>query len=1271
MKKFLIIIMILSVTLSVLARTHTESFQTDKQIISLKETRQSGLTLEWAVNSIAISERTVENLNFTNLALEGFIGNNQIGLPELPFTGRLITVPLGANLRTNITNQLVREINLNDLGFTAPLYPAQPSYSKSTDLSQVEFQYNPEIYQIADYMEDYTPFTFNESGFMRGQRIFEIGYSPIKYNPVENVITVYEYIEVEIAFDGADHIETNLLHQRTYSPEFEKLFQANLLNYEPPANRNDLIRYPTKYVIVCFGAFVEAMQPFIDWKTQEGYEIILAPTTDPLVGNTTTSIKAYLQSLWNAATPDNPAPSYLMIVGDVAQVPPYSSGNTSSHVTDLHYVRLQGSSYIPDMYYGRFSANNLAELLPQIDKTLMYQQFTFPDPSYLGKSINIAGHDYNFGNSHANSQVNYLSTHYMNESNGYTTTHVFNYPASSSSANEVLIRQLVSEGLSWATYTAHGLDDQWGDPYFHVSHVHQLQNYGKYPVVIGNTCLSGNFNITQSFGESWLRAENKGGVAYMGGTNSTYWDEDFWFTIGFRSPNQNGTALPYNPNILGQYDMLFHTHGEPIEKWHTTIGAMIFAGNSVVQSSTSSRKNYYWEIYNINGDPSLTPYLGMPFKNYAEYPEIVLMGQTSIAITNSAPFARVALSKDNILYGVTFTDENGNATLQFPSFELPGDAMLVITAQKYEPIIDTIQIVPADMPYLVFDAVTNQATGSNSADFASDAMLLISLNNIGLQPAIQIIFEITTDEQFIEIIEGTKHAEFIPAEDIFYIAEPFVINVKPNVKNQTKADLFLTAKLSTNESFFMPFSLTINAPEIVQTEYFVYNEQNEIISNPQPGETAYVVIIFENTGAAASFDGNIMINSTNPLVSITQESALVPSILPDSFIEYPFEVYIDETTPMGALTSISYFADYISHQIQGQISMPLGRVVESFHTGDFSYMEWQNNSANPWVIDTDNSYHSINSARSGAISHFQTSILSVTYTLETSGTISFALKTSTEADNDQLEFMIGSNVHGTWSGETDWTIVSFEVPVGYHQFRWVYRKNATISSGQDAVWIDYITFPSSGGGNILAPIAGLSVQEIDFGNINIGDMVSKTFHLINFGNQSLSGDITVPEGFYLDKATNFHIPAFSNNEYTISFIATEDGEIESEIVFDTNDNVRPVFTLPIKVQVGSVDDNNPIDIVYPTELLGNYPNPFNPETTIRFSLAYDMHVDVKVFNIRGQLVKNLADKHYEKGLHEVVWNGIDNNGRRVSSGVYFYRFTTVENTQINRMVLMK
>ncbi|MCD4818622.1 MAG: T9SS type A sorting domain-containing protein [Candidatus Cloacimonetes bacterium] len=81
------------------------------------------------------------------------------------------------------------------------------------------------------------------------------------------------------------------------------------------------------------------------------------------------------------------------------------------------------------------------------------------------------------------------------------------------------------------------------------------------------------------------------------------------------------------------------------------------------------------------------------------------------------------------------------------------------------------------------------------------------------------------------------------------------------------------------------------------------------------------------------------------------------------------------------------------------------------------------------------------------------------------------------------------------------------------------------------------------------------------------------------------------------------------------------------------------------------------------ELSQNYPNPFNPTTTIKFSIENDSKIELSIFNVKGQKIKTLANNQFAQGLHLLIWNGDDEFGKPVSSGVYYYKLNVNGKTE--------
>ena len=352
---------------------------------------------------------------------------------------------------------------------------------------------------------------------------------------------MFNNIKVEVSFvkDNSKSVNTKTLQ----SPYFKNIAYNTLNKVE---ESKDLISNPVKYVIVSDPMFEETLQPFIEWKTIKGFNVITAYTDDPGVGNTTTTIKAYLKDLYDNPS-DGVSPTFVLLVGDVGQIPTFN-GTSSSHYTDLYYCEYTDDK-LPEVFYGRFSAESVAELQPQIDKTLEVEKYQMPDPSYLDNIVLVAGVDNNYAPTYGNGAINYANSYYTNETNSITSYYyLYNddsgVMASNNSGASESIRNYINQGVSFSNYTAHCSSNGWSNPGFNTGHISSLTNEHMYPLIIGNCCQSNTFYDNDCFGEEILKAENKGAVGYIGGSNNTYWDEDYYWGVGLVS------TVVVNPTLL-------------------------------------------------------------------------------------------------------------------------------------------------------------------------------------------------------------------------------------------------------------------------------------------------------------------------------------------------------------------------------------------------------------------------------------------------------------------------------------------------------------------------------------------------------------------------------------------------------------------------------------------------------------------------------------------------------------------------------------------------
>jgi hypothetical protein len=110
---------------------------------------------------------------------------------------------------------------------------------------------------------------------------------------------------------------------------------------------------------------------------------------------------------------------------------------------------------------------------------------------------------------------------------------------------------------------------------------------------------------------------------------------------------------------------------------------------------------------------------------------------------------------------------------------------------------------------------------------------------------------------------------------------------------------------------------------------------------------------------------------------------------------------------------------------------------------------------------------------------------------------------------------------------------------------------------------------------------------------------------------------------------------------------------------------------PINTTIEVYNTGNQAELPMVTKLSGNYPNPFNPTTTIEFSLAQQQKVRIDIYNIKGEKVKTLVNSTLPADNHKVVWNGNDDNQRQVASGMYFYKMQTQGFSKTHKMLLIK
>lgn len=867
-----------------------------------KATYQS-LSFTSSVSTVQFREILTPKGSFTEFYIQGCGFSITPGDPKLPVYKKLIEVPINGDYTIQVQNLSYKEYDLASFGITNKMIPAQMPLSKNiTDPNSVPFIFNDATYQKNEWLGA-PNVTVTKIGVERSVTLARLEVSPVQYNPVTNKIKVFENLEVKVIFNNADIDGTIQLKKNTWSPYFNSLYNI-LPNYQ--ALPDALITSsPVTYVIVSSPLFHDALQPFIQWKKKKGFQVIEGYTNDPAVGTTTTSIKSWLTSLYNTPPAGFEKPSFVLFVGDVAQIPAFSTGG---HPSDMYYCDYT-NDHIPEVFYGRFSASNLTQLQPYIDKTLEYEQYTFPSDTFLGEVTMVAGADAAHQLTWGNGQINYGTTYYFNAAHNLLS-HTYLQPEPAPLGGySVSIRGDVSNGEAYSNYTAHGSEDGWADPQFSISQIAPLQNAHKYPLMVGNCCLTAKYSVN-CFAEEITRAANKGAVGYIGCSDYSYWDEDYFWGTGFKAVVSNPV---YNPQHLGAYDVTFHDQGFGTDKWFVTQGQMVQGGNMAVEESNSGMKLYYWETYNLMGDPSLMIYFSVPPAVAASYPSSTIIGTSVMQVTTEA-YAYVALTvADTMLIAAQCADSTGIVNFSFSPLQTTDTVSVVITKQNRKPHIGYFTVIPASGPYVVLQSYTvNDSLGGNNnnhADFGENIGLDLTIKNIGVANSNSVTGIISTSDTNVLILANSCCFGPVPAGGTLTSLNAFNIKIRDNVADQHPVDFSLSISDGIN-TWTSNIRLTLNAPALTIGTLTILDpvpggNNNGILD---PGESAILKIVNKNSGhanAANTISRLTIAAASSPYIIVNNPSVYTGFLSPGASSDILFNVVTNGITPAGTVVDLT------------------------------------------------------------------------------------------------------------------------------------------------------------------------------------------------------------------------------------------------------------------------------------------------------------------------------------------------------------------------------
>jgi len=1219
MKRAYIIILILIITIN---------------LISINiETFDEGFQIDGSFNIAEISVKSNSTSEFSMVRLDECNFTGGPGLPLSAVWSELFKLP---DRGIFSVSELSYTYDYIDIGF--PIIPFDWEETEKVDenIYSKDTWYPDDIVIISDPV------------IMRDTRFSQISIHPMQYNPVLGKIRILKDLDLVMDVDHTIEINPKTTRRGRSSKEFGNLY--NTINGYIP--ERDLQK--GSYLIITPESCVDALQPLKLWKEKLGYKTRIVSLNE--TGTTEIQIKNYIQNAYdNWEFP----PEYVILAGDVNGnfvIPTFFiEGYYSAwDATDHSYTLLEGDDYFPDILIGRLSFQSMNELYTVINKIISYESAPYLGSEWFTKAL----------------MTTYIDEYWMSFFSAretkravrdklldFTYTDVDTFYVPFQNGTNQLINQ-INTGYTFLNYRGAGSPNYWwggSGVLFGIGDIYNLNNGYMMPMVTSITCGGGNFAdyyYNVCLGEAWLTA----------GTQSVPKG-----AIGFIGPTELDTKTPFNnANDMGIYQGITQQNlfrcGEMLLR-----GKMELYNNYPLfhdmdgYNDSNDSDQFYFYIYNLLGDPGLAIWTEHPEEIAVSFDELIPSFSNFLEVqvytsNNELDDITVALTNDDSLLTVARTNESGIAILNYDF----AAGSYSITASKYGFVPETSNLDVADQSIVALTDYQLLASPFNGEIVNLD----LTIQNLADIEATDISAQLFCEEPLIEILSSGFINTFLSAGESYSNTQE--IGIALNWMDGMNINLFLdiNSSLGTN-SFLIPFEL--EAPELVMNNYYIFSA-GEVI---EPGEDCELILEFLNTGSNSTGSVDLEVESLNDLAQILTGSSTVYDIAPGDIntMNTPIQLEISENAVDGELIEILVlflFEGELLYELP--INFQIGEVtqespthcgygykaIESSDFGNFSAPVYD------WVEISPNSggegfqIYGGNIQSDGFIDTIDLPF-DFTYFGESYDEISVCSNGYIAMGHSNLMFFrnrnIPSGVGPSAMIAPFWDHIKWGDIFGYydeqnHRFivqwdDWQNAYNAYQHETFEVIFYDQNYYPTpTGDGPIL-----FQYQEIN----------------------------------NIDQNNNYATVGIENYAQTEGLLISY-SDMYPESVHQLSDETAILFTTGTELLTGSSQIEIPVNSSY---LFQNYPNPFNPETVISFQLSdvsEQQDIELLIYNIKGQKVRSyncqpqpvIPISPENPGQYSITWNGKDDNGQQVTSGIYFYQLLVNSTSAgIKKCVLMK
>ena len=782
----------------------------------------------------------------------------EAGAPDLPHFPIPAIIGDAAEMEVNVISCLFKDYQDIEVA------PSKGNFSRQIDPETVAYTYGPMYQKDAFYPTNQayleTPYIYRD---FRGQNIM---VQPFAYNPATKTLRVYTNLTIEMKKVSDNGVNQKMSRKaiQKMSPEMKKAYSHRFINYMETGAKYEFVTDRGEMLVISPDQYVEAMQPFVDWKNQSGRPTTIVSLSE-VGGNNDNQIKNYINELYT-----NPERNleYVLLVGDYGDLTPHSMSGGRS---DNWFGQLEGNDNYLEVLTGRFSVQSLSDVATHIEKVLYYERDMPEGLTWVNQGIGIGANE-GAGQGHNGGEADYVHINYIRDTlMHYTYENVTQqYSGVGSGTNANAISADFNEGKSICNYCNHGSQTSWAVAGYSNSHVNALVNDDKWPYIWSVACNNGEFN-GNCFGEAWLRATNNTTGRPTGAVGGMF----SWI------------SQPWVPPMTGQDEMVnILTEWKHNDQYCHTFGGASLNGSMYILDMHPSDQGATHNTWILFGDPSLMVRTDNPVSmNLSLSPAALMLGMSTLEISaeNTAYGIATLMMNGEIIASSEIHD--GTATLNFSPLSDVGTATLTVIGYNKVTEVIPVEILPAEGAYLTVSSFT-----PNFAPVNVETSLTMSFKNVGVDPTEgTTTVTLSCDDQRMVILNGTSQLDVVAADDIVTLQDAFSFTIAEGVEDGERFQIDVTMECG-NQTWI--------GKAIITAGQAIINYANAIWPGSYiPGEDLFIVANFQNIGHYMATNAIATISCESEYVTLFNESVEFGTIDPEGIASCVFHLSIDPSCP--------------------------------------------------------------------------------------------------------------------------------------------------------------------------------------------------------------------------------------------------------------------------------------------------------------------------------------------------------------------------------------